>query len=47
MRDAHTKLAGDVHWKVRLTLAYVLRSREFDTQRETTQFGSATVSVAF
>jgi lipid A 3-O-deacylase len=33
--------------RVRLTLAYVLRSREFDTQRETTQFGSATVSVAF
>jgi HEAT repeat protein len=24
MRDAHAKLAGDVHWKVRLTLAYSL-----------------------
>jgi hypothetical protein len=26
MRDAHTKLAGDVHWKVRLTLAYSLHA---------------------
>jgi hypothetical protein len=24
MREAHSKLAGDVHWKVRLTLAYSL-----------------------
>jgi lipid A 3-O-deacylase len=33
--------------RVRLTLAYVLRSREFDTQQRKAQFGAVSLSVAF
>lgn len=51
--DKHP-LVGDLQsgfvlaWsRVRFTAAYVLRSKEFDTQRRKSQFGSATITVGF